>query len=66
MSTAAKAVKVVAATETGKAGMTLADAKGIKPPKATAASGRSPQAEAQRRMWGVETGALRSVHARKF
>ncbi|MDQ1591141.1 MAG: hypothetical protein QOG71_1768 [Pyrinomonadaceae bacterium] len=60
------AAKALASTKTGKAGMTLDAPKGIKPPKATAASGRSPQAEAQRRKWGVETGALRSVHARKF
>ena len=62
MSTAAK---VIASTETGKAEMTLAASKDIKSLK-TAAKYYSPQDEAQRRKWGVETGALRPVHARKF
>jgi hypothetical protein len=59
------AAKVVAATETSKAGMTLAASKGIKSLKTTA-SNYSSQEESQRRKWGVETVALRSVHARKF
>jgi hypothetical protein len=62
MSTAAKAV---ASTKTCRTGTMLAASKGIKSLKATLSS-RSPQEEAQRCKWGVETRAVRSVHARKF
>jgi hypothetical protein len=62
MSTAAK---LVASTETAKAGMTIVASKGSESLRATAGS-HAPQEEAQRRKWGVETGAVRSVHARKF
>jgi hypothetical protein len=59
------AAKVVAGTETSKAGETRAASEGIKSLKTTA-SNYAPQAEAQRRKWGMETHAVRSVHARKF
>lgn len=62
MSTAAK---TIASTETAKASKTFSAAQGIKSRKATSGS-RSPQEELQRRRWGVETRAVRRVHARKF
>lgn len=65
MSTAAAAAKVVASTETVKAEMRLAASKRVKSLKERA-RGDASREEAQRRKWGVETGALRSVHARKF
>ena len=59
------AAKITASTEIAKDNQTFAAARGIKSLKATANS-YSPQAEAQRRKWGAETGAVRSIHARKF
>ncbi|HEY0098468.1 MAG TPA: hypothetical protein VGB76_05895 [Pyrinomonadaceae bacterium] len=59
------AAKLVASAETVNDNKTLTGAQGTKSLKATA-SGYSPQEEAQRRKWGVERGAVRSIHARKF
>ncbi|MCA1565305.1 MAG: hypothetical protein LC803_06670 [Acidobacteria bacterium] len=61
----AATAKRIASTETAGDNKTGGVAKGIKNPKATASS-YSPQVEAQRRRWGVETAAVRSMHARKF
>jgi hypothetical protein len=60
------AAKLSASMETAKDSKTLAATKGFKSLKATTANNYSPQDEAQRRKWGVETSAVRSVHARKF
>lgn len=60
------AAKLIASTETAEPETTPAAAKGGMPAQATAHNNRSPQAEAQRRKWGVETRAVRSIHARKF
>lgn len=59
------AVKRIASTETVKAGKSLAAAKSDKSLKATGHNSFAPE-EARRRKWGVETGAVRSIHARKF
>jgi hypothetical protein len=59
------AVKKAVSTETVKAGKSFAASKGGRRPKATGNSHLARE-EAQRRKWGVETGAVRSVHARKF
>jgi hypothetical protein len=59
------AAKITASTETAKDTQTLAAAPDSKSLKARA-SMYSPHEAAQRRKWGVETGAVRSLHARKF
>ena len=59
------AVKLIASTEAAKDDKTLAAPPRVKSLKTTA-SAYSPQEEAQRRKWGVETGTVRSIHARKF
>jgi hypothetical protein len=60
------AAKAIAPTdETARDNKTHGSAKGFGNSKATAGS-YSPQVEAQRRRWGVETAAIRSTHARKF
>jgi hypothetical protein len=59
------AAKRVAVTETAKAVETLAPASGVRNLQ-TPERNYSRQAEAQRSKWGVETRAVRSVHARKF
>jgi hypothetical protein len=62
MSAAAKRIALI---ETVKDNKTADVAKGLTNSKATL-SNHSLQAEAQRRRWGVETAAVRPVHARKF
>jgi hypothetical protein len=57
--------KSIVATATAEDNKTAEVAKGIKSLK-TMAGSHSPQAEAQRRKWGVETHVVRSIHARKF
>jgi hypothetical protein len=59
------AAKAIAPTEVAKDTQTFAAAQAIKSLKATASS-YSPQAEAERRKWGVETRAVRSIHVRKY
>ena len=59
------AIKTAASTGTVKAGESLAAAKGDESLKATG-NNSFARDETQRRKWGVETGAVRSVHARKF
>jgi hypothetical protein len=59
------AVKRAASTETVKAGQSPAALKGVESLKTTDNKYLARE-EAQRRKWGVETGAVRSVHARKF
>jgi len=59
------AVKLIASTETASKVKLLADAKESKSLR-TAIKNYSPQEEAQRRKWGVETRAVRLVHAKKF
>jgi hypothetical protein len=59
------AVKKAVSTETVKAGKSPVTSKDGMSPKATG-NNQFAREEAQRRKWGVETGAVRSVHARKF
>lgn len=59
------AVKLTASAKTASDVKLLADTKESKSLR-TAIKNYSPQEKAQRRKWGVETGAVRSIHARKF
>lgn len=59
------AVKRVASTETAKDNKTLAAQPRVKSVKTTATS-HTRKEEAQRSKWGVETVAVRPIHARKF
>lgn len=59
------AVKTAVSTGTVKAEKSLAATKSDKSLKATDNDSLALE-EARRRKWGVETGAVRSVHARKF
>jgi muconolactone delta-isomerase len=61
----ATAAKRVAVTETVKAAEALAPASNVERLQATERN-YSRQQEAQRRKWGLETRAVRSVHVRKF
>lgn len=61
----ATAAKSLARTETVKDATPPAAAKAVKSLKRTV-DNYSPREEAQRRKWGVETSAVRSIHARKF
>lgn len=62
MATAAKSLVRI---ETVKDAAPPAAAKAVESLKRTA-DNYSPREEAQRRKWGVETRAVRSIHARKF
>lgn len=59
------AVRLVATPEAAKDSKTPAATKGIKLSEATADNSFAHR-ESQRRKWGTETAAVRSVHARKF